>query len=96
MTAATVALLALVLALVLSMTTRVNVGLLGIALAWVIGVYVARLRPDAVISGFPAGLFITLAGVTLLFAIAKSNGTLDLLLYGEVVLNTGPLVSSGQ
>ena len=76
---AVLALLALLVAIGLSMTSRVNVGLLGIALAWLIGVYAAGMKPDAVIAAFPAGLFITLAGVTFLFAIAKSNGTLDLL-----------------
>lgn len=72
-------LLALILALVLSMTTRVNVGLVSIALAWAIGVYAAGMKVDAVTAGFPSGLFITLTGVTFLFAIAQSNGTLDLL-----------------
>jgi di/tricarboxylate transporter len=79
MSPAALALLALVAALALSMTSRVNVGLLGIALAWLIGVYAAHMKVDAVIAGFPASLFVTLAGVTFLFAIAKTNGTLDLL-----------------
>lgn len=79
MTAAALALLALLLAIGLSMTTRVNVGLLSIALAWAIGVYATHMKVEAVIAGFPASLFLTLAGVTFLFAIAKSNGTLDLL-----------------
>jgi len=79
MSAAVLALLALLLAIALSMTTRVNVGLVGIALAWLIGVYAAHMKVDAVVAGFPASLFLTLAGVTFLFAIAKSNGTLDAL-----------------
>ena len=53
---------------------HVNVGLVAISLAWVVGVYAAALKPDAVIAGFPATLFITLAGVTLLFSIASANG----------------------
>jgi di/tricarboxylate transporter len=76
---ALLALLALVVAIALSMTTRVNVGLLAVALAWAIGVYAADMKVETVIAGFPSNLFITLAGVTFLFAIAKSNGTLDLL-----------------
>jgi di/tricarboxylate transporter len=76
---ATLALLALLLAIGLSMTARVNVGLLSIALAWLIGVYAAGMKADAVIAGFPGSLFITLAGVTFLFAIAQSNGTLELI-----------------
>lgn len=79
MTPAVLALLALLLAIGLSMTARVNVGLVAISLAWAIGVYAAEMKADAVIAGFPSGLFITLAGVTFLFAIAKSNDTLDLL-----------------
>ena len=79
MSPAMVALLALVVALAVSMTSRVNVGLLAISLAWMVGVYVAGLKPDVVIAGFPATLFITLAGVTLLFSIASANGTLEIL-----------------
>ncbi|MFN2563887.1 MAG: SLC13 family permease, partial [Gemmatimonadaceae bacterium] len=76
---AVLALVALLVAIALSMTTRVNVGLLAMGLAWAIGVYAARMKVEAVIAGFPSNLFITLAGVTFLFAIAKANGTLDLL-----------------
>jgi di/tricarboxylate transporter len=79
MTPAVYALLALLAVLALSMTTRVNVGLLAITVAWFIGVYAAGLKPDAVIAGFPANLFLTLAGVTLLFAVARANGTLELI-----------------
>jgi di/tricarboxylate transporter len=73
---AALSLAALVAALVLSMTTRINVGVVGLALAWAIGVYGAGLTPEAVMAGFPISLFLTLAGVTLLFAIADANGTL--------------------
>ena len=79
MTPAILALLALLLAIGLSMTSRINVGVLAISLAWAIGVYAAGMKVDAVIAGFPAGLFLTLAGVTFLFSIAKANGTLDIL-----------------
>ena len=79
MSAAVLALLALLLAIGLSMTTRINVGLVGIVLGWLIGVYAAHMKVDAVIAGFPSSLFLTLTGVTFLFAIAKSNGTLDAL-----------------
>jgi di/tricarboxylate transporter len=79
MTPAVLALLALLLAIGLSMTTHVNVGLLAISLAWAIGVYAADMKVETVIAGFPGGLFLTLAGVTFLFSIAKANGTLDIL-----------------
>ena len=76
MSAAVLSLIALVVALALSMTSQINVGWLAIVFAWLIGVYHAGLRPDAVMAGFPVSLFLTLAGVTLLFAIAETNGTL--------------------
>jgi di/tricarboxylate transporter len=77
MTADIASLLALLVAIVLSCTSRINVGVLSIAFAWLIGVYLAAMRPDAVAAGFPASLFVTLAGVTLLFGLAHVNGTLE-------------------
>ena len=45
--------------------------------AWVVGVYIAGLTANEVMAGFPTRLFLTLAGVTLLFSQAQANGTLD-------------------
>jgi Na+/H+ antiporter NhaD/arsenite permease-like protein len=80
---------ALALAILLSCTTRLNVGLLALALAWVIGVYVADLPLRDVTSAFPVDLFLTLAGVTLLFSQAHVNGTLDILAHNAVRLCRG-------
>ena len=68
---------ALVLAIILSCVTTINVGVFSIALAWIVGVYFAGMRVEAVMAGFPSTLFLTLAGVTLLFTMAQCNGTLD-------------------
>lgn len=68
---------ALVLAVVLSCTTTINIGVLAMALALVVGVFIGGMRPAAVFAGFPTDLLITLVGVTLLFAIAETNGTLS-------------------
>ena len=68
---------ALVVAILVSCVSQLNVGVLAIAMAWIIGVYVGGLPANDVIGGFPTALFLTLAGVTLLFALAGSNGTLD-------------------
>jgi di/tricarboxylate transporter len=54
----------------------VNVGVLAFALAWIFGL-LGGAGPDVVVKSFPAQLFVTLAGVTLLFALAESNGTLE-------------------
>ncbi len=84
MNTAVLSLVALLIAILLSITTQINVGLVAIACAWVIGVYAAGLRPEDVIAGFPASLFVTLTGVTLLFALAESNGTLAALAHRAV------------
>ena len=75
--AAVASLLALVAAIVLSMTTRINVGVVSIALAWLVGQYVAGLPASTIVGGFPSNLFLTLAGITLLFSAAETNGTLE-------------------
>ena len=67
---------ALVLAVTLSCTTTINVGVLSLALALVVGVFLAGMTPAAVLEGFPTDLLVTLVGVTLLFSIAECNGTL--------------------
>ena len=74
---AAVSLAALATAIVVSCTIRLHVGFLAIALAWLVGVYAAGMSAREVMAGFPARLFLTLAGVTLLFSLAQLNGTLD-------------------
>lgn len=77
MDGAVASLVALLAAIVISMVSRINVGLLAIAAAWLIGVYIVGMKPDAVLAGFPASLFLTLAGVTLLFSIAEVNRSFE-------------------
>ena len=89
MNPAPISLLALLTAIVLSMTSRLNVGLISLALAWLIGVYVAGMSAEAVIAGYPVSLFLTIAGVTLLFACAEANGTLKVLAARAVRLARG-------
>ena len=76
MSLAWISVAALVLAITLSCTTTINVGMLSLALALLVGVALADMTPARVLDGFPVDLFITLLGVTLLFAIAEVNGTL--------------------
>ena len=80
---------ALALAVVLSCTTRLNVGLLAIALAWIIGVHIGDMPLGDVTAGFPTDLFLTLAGVTLLFSQARVNGTLDVVAHNAIRLCRG-------
>jgi di/tricarboxylate transporter len=82
-------LVALILAIALSMTTRLNVGLPAIVFAWLIGTFVAHLGADAIVRGFPSELFLTLTGMTLLFAAAETNGTLEGLAHRAVAVTRG-------
>ena len=77
MTPAEISLAALGAAILLSLTSRINVGLVAIVCAWAVGVGAAGWKADAVMAAFPASLFVTLAGVTLLLAAAEANGTMD-------------------
>ncbi|MEQ1855916.1 MAG: SLC13 family permease [Longimicrobiales bacterium] len=77
-----VTLIALGVVVLASCTTKLNPGVLSIALAWIIGVYLAEpgaepLGLRTVVGGFPTDLFLTLTGVTFLFALAQGNGTLE-------------------
>jgi di/tricarboxylate transporter len=76
MSLAWISIAALVLAVALSCTTTINVGVLALALAWLVGVYLGDMSLAAVLEGFPTPLLVTLVGVTLLFSIAECNGTL--------------------
>jgi di/tricarboxylate transporter len=80
---------ALVLAVTLSCTTTVNVGVLALSLALIVGVFAGGMTPTAVLAGFPTDLLVTLIGVTLLFAIAETNGTLERLTARAVRLCRG-------
>ena len=86
---AELSLAALVVAIVVSCVSDVNVGFLAIALAWVVGVYLGGMSVGQLVAGFPAQLFLTLAGVTLLFAQAQVNGTLDRVAHHSVRLCRG-------
>src|SRR5687768_16325736 len=72
---ALLSLLALLAAITISFASRLNVGIAAIPLAWAVGMYAGQ-KPDAVLGGFPSSLFVTLAGVTLLFGLAETNGTI--------------------
>jgi Na+/H+ antiporter NhaD/arsenite permease-like protein len=68
---------ALAVSVVVSFTARLNVGVLAIAFAWLVGVVIGGMNFKDVAIGFPTELFLMLAGVMLLFSHAQANGTLD-------------------
>ena len=77
MSLAIISLFALIAAIVISCTTKINVGFIALVCAWIIGVYLGGMEVKAIRSGFPTDLFLTLTGVTLLFSQAQVNGTLE-------------------
>ena len=84
MSLAWLSLAALVIAMIVSCFSTLNVGVLALALAWIVGVYLGSMSLNDVLSGFPVQLFLTLAGVTLMFTQAQLNGTLDRVAHAAV------------
>jgi di/tricarboxylate transporter len=66
----------------------IHMGALALAAAFVVGMCVLGGDFDAkveqIAGGFPGDLFVVLAGVTYLFAIAKNNGTVDWLVHAAM------------
>lgn len=67
----------------------VNMGLLALAGAFVVGSLIDGLSPRDIFAGFPGDLFVTLVGITYLFAIAQKNGSVDRLVNGAARLVGG-------
>jgi len=89
MNLAVISVAALALAVIVSCVSSVNVGVLAIALAWIVGVYVGGQSVSTIMGGFPSQLFLTLTGVTLLFSLAQTNGTLERITHHAVRLCRG-------
>ncbi|GAF46100.1 SLC13 family permease [Rhodococcus wratislaviensis] len=81
--------LALAVMFVAATLLPVNMGALGFVAAFFVGTLAVGMSSDDIIGGFPAELFLTLVGITYLFAIAQNNGTVDLLVRGAVRLVGG-------
>ena len=75
--------LVLVAIFVIGTLRPINMGLLGITAAFIVGSAVG-VSEDDIFAGFPGDLFIILVGVTYLFAIANNNGTVDWLVHAAV------------
>ncbi|GFG50113.1 hypothetical protein CQY20_04215 [Mycolicibacterium agri] len=67
----------------------INMGTLGFVAAFLVGTLAVGMDTDDIIAGFPSDLFLTLVGVTYLFAIAQNNGTVDLMVRGALRLVRG-------
>ena len=80
---------AIVVAIAVGTMGRVNVGLVSIAFAFGIGNFMLGLPAREIVGGWPLGLFFMLLGMTLLFGIARVNGTLAILAERVVAATVG-------
>jgi len=79
-----VAILALVALFVIGTVLPINMGALAYVAAWLVGMYALHLDEKTILGGVSGDLVLTLIGVTYLFAIAKNNGTVDLIVRSAV------------
>ena len=75
----------LVLSILIAFFKKMNAGLIAIAFALVLG-HMAGFSDKEIINGFSYNLFLTLMGVTYLFSLAQSNGTLKLIAVKTIAL----------
>ncbi|HEX4812580.1 MAG TPA: SLC13 family permease [Nonomuraea sp.] len=93
MSAELLSILALVVMFVVATLFPVNLGALALVGAFLVGTLAANMETDAILDAFPGSLFVILVGVTLLFAIATNNGTVDWLVRAAVHLVRGRIAA---
>lgn len=74
-----VSILALAALFLVGTLLPINMGALAFVAAWLVGMYSLGLDEKEIIAGISGDLILTLVGVTYLFAIARNNGTVDLI-----------------
>ncbi len=77
MTPQLISIYALVAMFVVATLWPINMGVLAFVGAFLVGTLFAGQASKDIIAGFPGGLFLTLVGITWLFALAQNNGTID-------------------
>ena len=65
-------------------------GALAYVAAWLVGMYALDLDEKEILAGVSGDLILTLIGVTYLFAIARNNGTVDLIVRTAVKARRRP------
>ena len=70
-------LLSIVIAVAIGFWKNINVGLIALVFSLFIGYYLGGIPVNTIIGYWPIKLFFTTVGITLLFSIAKLNGTLE-------------------
>ncbi|GIU57365.1 SLC13 family permease [Arthrobacter sp. NicSoilC12] len=86
MSAPVLSIIILAVMFLLATVLPLNMGALAFVGAFLLGSVVLGMSTNEILANFPGGLFLTIVGVTYLFAIAQNNGTIDLLVRGAVRL----------
>lgn len=86
MSAPVLSIIILAVMFLLATVLPLNMGALAFVGAFLLGAVVLGMSTNDILANFPGGLFLTIVGVTYLFAIAQNNGTIDLLVRGAVRL----------
>jgi di/tricarboxylate transporter len=68
---------ALAVMFIIATILPINMGVLAFVGAFLVGTLIAGMQTKGILAGFPADLFLTLVGITFLFAQAQNNGTID-------------------
>ncbi|MCE5195548.1 MAG: hypothetical protein LLG09_00140 [Negativicutes bacterium] len=91
---AAISLLAILFAIIIGFWRHINVGFLSLGLAFLLGSGAAGFTAKQIIAFWPTNLFVTLIGVSMLFSMARVNGTLEQLARRCVSLarGNGPLI----
>ncbi|QCO98483.1 hypothetical protein FCN77_13250 [Arthrobacter sp. 24S4-2] len=84
MSAPVLSIVILAVMFLLATVLPLNMGALAFVGAFLLGSVVLGMSTTDILANFPGGLFLTIVGVTYLFAIAQNNGTIDLLVRGAV------------
>lgn len=71
-----ISIIALVIAIIIGFLKKINMGIIGIAIALILG-HIGGIGDKDIIAQFGTPLFIRLLGITLLFSIANTNGTME-------------------
>ena len=87
-----VAILALVALFAVGTILPINMGALAYVASWLVGMYALNMDEKEILAGISADLVLTLIGVTYLFAIARNNGTVDLIVTKAVKAVGGRVV----
>ena len=86
------AIVGLAVMFIIATVLPINMGALAFVGAFIIAL-ISRMPAREIFAGFPGDLFVTLVGITYLFAIAHNNGTIDWLVHRAVWLVRGRIAA---